>query len=119
MTRLVTRIKELAFPIYEINNVRYGKLKLRHGKRGFDVRINLKFGSSEWLRAKSDYIWLGETDKKIRLSGTNEDKVEKINKMLKKKTKIKVRIPEMEKRKDVQKEVRKEQNKILKKTKRW
>lgn len=119
MAKLLSRIEKRAFPLYEISKIRPGKLKLRHGKRGFDVKIKLEYGLSTWLRAKSDHMWIGGGENSIKLKGTNADKVETIKKRLKRGIKVQVRIPELEKRKDVQKQIRKERKKIMKKIKRW
>ncbi len=119
MAKLLNRLEKRAFPLYEISKIRYGKLKLRHGKRGFDVRIKVEYGLSEWLRARSDNMWIGGGENSIKLKGTNEEKVVTIKKRLKRGIKVQMRIPELEKRKDVQKQIRKERKKILKRIKRW
>jgi len=119
MTKLATRLEKRMFPLYNISKIRYGKLKLRHGKRGVDVRIEVEYGLSEWLRAKSDYMWIGDGEHRLKLRGTNDEKVESIKKRLKRGIKVQMRIPELEKRKDVQKTIRKERKKMKRTMKRW
>ena len=102
--KLIKNIRKRTFPIWEVKKFRKDR------KQGFVVKINLQYGMSEWLRMETKHIWIGIGERKIRFNSNydlcNYDLV-------------KVRIPALENKKEVKKQLRKERKQQYKQTKRW
>lgn len=107
MTEMLKRMRRQSFPLWTLRKVRY------HPKRGYEARVKVLMGESEWLRLGRPHIWVGKGEKKIRVTGKPEDVVDLIQRY----DLVKVRIPALESKH--KKEIRREQKKKYKKIKRW
>ena len=86
MTRLLKSIRNRTFPLWELKKIRY------HKKTGYQAKVKVKFGTSDWLRMSINHIWVGPGEKKMRISGKPADVIDLIERY----DIVKVRIPALE-----------------------